>query len=200
MEDVISRTGGTELSTKAAAVLSGVKEKKVRQLARDLKVGKLGRRVHRRAFGPKDLLFLRLTANIPVPLTRELERDLYAVVAKGLSSKGHWKNEKTRLKLGHLVTIDARALRNELAQDLRIYRSAAKRVTSSPETLGGELVFKGTRISVPHIGALAARGIPVEEILEDYPRLSRDDVRLGLFLHRMGRRPGRPRRSLRFFR
>jgi hypothetical protein len=42
--------------------------------------------------------------------------------------------------------------------------------------MGGELVFKGTRISVGHVGALAARAIPVEEILEDYPRLSRDDV------------------------
>src|SRR5438045_506158 len=58
----------------------------------------------RRSFGPRDLLFLRLTANIPVPLTRELERDLYAVGVKGMISKGPWKNEKTRLKLGELVT------------------------------------------------------------------------------------------------
>jgi uncharacterized protein (DUF433 family) len=198
MRDVISRTATSLLSTKAAAVLSGVKGNRVRQLARDLKIGKLARRVHRRSFGPRDLLFLRLTANIPVPLTRELERDLYAVVVKGMISKGLWKTEKTRLKLGELVTIDARALRKGLAHDLRVYRSAAKRVASSSETMGGEPVFKGTRISVTHVGAVAAKGIPVEEILEDYPRLSRDDVRLALLLHRMGRRPGRPRRSLRF--
>jgi uncharacterized protein (DUF433 family) len=200
VEDVIYTETGEVLSTKAAAVLSGVKEKKVRQLARDLKVGTLARRVHRRAFGTKDLLFLRLTANLPVPLTRQLERDLYAVVAKGLTSKGPWKKEKARLKLGELVTIDAGALRNALAHDLRVYRSAARRVTSSPETMGGEPVFKGTRISVAHVGALAARGIPVEELRKDYPRLSPDDVRLALLLNRMGRRPGRPRRSLRFVR
>src|SRR3954466_4653783 len=83
MGDVISRTPAALVSTKAAAVLLGVKENRVRQLARDLKIGKLARRVHRRSFGPRDLLFVRLTANIPVPLTRELERDLYEVVVKG---------------------------------------------------------------------------------------------------------------------
>ena len=197
MEDIIYDTG--VLSTKAAAVLSGVKEKKVRQLARDLNVGTLARRVHRRAFGAKDLLFFSLMAKLP-PLTRNLERDLYAVVAKGMATKGPWKNEKTRLKLGDLVTIDAGALRNELAHDLRVYRSVEKRVTSSPETMGGEFVFKGTRISVAHVGALAARGISVDELRKDYPRLSPDDVRLALLLHRMGRRPGRPRRSLRYVR
>ena len=146
------------------------------------------------------MLFLSLTDNLHLPLTRALERDLYAVVAKGLPSKGQWRNEKTRLTLGDLVTIDARALRSTLAHDLWVYRSGTKRLASSPKTMGGEVVFKGTRISVAHVGALAARGVPVDEILEDYPRLSRDDVHLALLLHRMGRRPGRPRRSLRFVR
>ena len=66
----------------------------------------------------------------------------------------------------------------------------------SPETMGGEPVFKGTRISVAHVGALASRGRPLQEILEDYPRLSEDDVRLAEIVFKMGPRPGRPRKPL----
>ena len=98
MDDVILGATRKGLSTKAAAVLSGLKEAKVRQLARDLKVGKLARGVHRRAFGPRDVLFLSLTANLHLPLTRALERDLYAVVAKGLPSKGPWGMRRPGLR------------------------------------------------------------------------------------------------------
>ena len=50
------------------------------------------------------------------------------------------------------------------------------RVTSRPDTVGGDVVFEGTRIPVRHIGLLAKKGVPLAEILEDYPAISESDV------------------------
>jgi uncharacterized protein (DUF433 family) len=52
-----------------------------------------------------------------------------------------------------------------------------RRITSRADTLGGELVFEGTRIPVAHVGLLVRRGTPIPEILEDYPALHEIDVR-----------------------
>jgi uncharacterized protein (DUF433 family) len=40
----------------------------------------------------------------------------------------------------------------------------------------GKPVIKGTRISVDHIIGLLAQGWSEEQILENYPRLSKDDL------------------------
>jgi uncharacterized protein (DUF433 family) len=53
---------------------------------------------------------------------------------------------------------------------------------SKPGTLGGELVFEGTRISVHHIGRMFARGVRAEEIMADFPNLSKVDI-INAFYH-----------------
>ena len=50
------------------------------------------------------------------------------------------------------------------------------RLVSRPDAVGGDLVFEGTRIPVRHIGLLAKKGVPLAEILEDYPAISAGDV------------------------
>ena len=184
------------LSTKEAAVLSDVKEKRVRRLVREFHVGRRAKGTNRNLFGPGDVLFLSITRELPVSLDRKTTRDLYDLVSKGLSAKGRWKSKNERLILGDMVIIDSRKVHGEVSKRLSVYRSGSARVTRDPETMGGEPVFKGTRISVAHVGALAVRGIPLEQILEDYPRLRERDVALAALLHRMGRGPGRPRKKL----
>ena len=44
------------------------------------------------------------------------------------------------------------------------------------EILGGEAVFPKSRLAVRHIGEMARRGASVDEIVADYPNLSRQDV------------------------
>jgi uncharacterized protein (DUF433 family) len=182
-----------ELSTKEAAVLAGVQERRVRRLVRELHVGHRAHGVHRHLFGSRDVLFLALTRAMPVSLDKKTSAALYTLVSRNLKESGRWKRRSSRLVLEDVVTIDAGKLTRDVQRRLQVYRSSLKRVTSSPETMGGELVFKGTRVSVAHVGALAARGIPLQEILEDFPRLGVADVELALLLHKMGRRPGRPR-------
>jgi uncharacterized protein (DUF433 family) len=50
------------------------------------------------------------------------------------------------------------------------------RITVDPEVLAGKPVIKGTRMAVEFIVELLANGWTVEEVLENYPQLKREDV------------------------
>jgi len=52
-----------------------------------------------------------------------------------------------------------------------------RRITCDPRVLGGKPVVEGTRMSVEQILGLLANGMSVEEIVEEYPLLTADDVR-----------------------
>lgn len=50
------------------------------------------------------------------------------------------------------------------------------RITANKEILGGKPIIKDTRISVEFILELLASGVTEEEILQDYPHLTKDDI------------------------
>ena len=51
-----------------------------------------------------------------------------------------------------------------------------ERVVLNPEILAGKPVVKGTRLSVEFILELLGNGVSMEEILEKYPRITKEDV------------------------
>ena len=51
-----------------------------------------------------------------------------------------------------------------------------ERVTIDPKVLVGKPVIKGTRLSVEFILGLLAHGMTIEEIVEEYAGLEREDV------------------------
>ncbi|OGH69937.1 MAG: antitoxin [Candidatus Magasanikbacteria bacterium RIFCSPHIGHO2_02_FULL_51_14] len=51
-----------------------------------------------------------------------------------------------------------------------------QRIITDPEILIGKPVIKGTRVPVELILKLLAQGTEVAEILEEYPRLAREDI------------------------
>lgn len=51
------------------------------------------------------------------------------------------------------------------------------RITANKEILGGKPIIKGTRMSVEFILELLASGVTEDEILQDYPHITKDDVR-----------------------
>ena len=60
------------------------------------------------------------------------------------------------------------------AQKPRIPRS--DRIARNPQICGGEAVFKGTRVTLRTVLASLADGDSVEDILEDFPSLKREDL------------------------
>jgi uncharacterized protein (DUF433 family) len=54
--------------------------------------------------------------------------------------------------------------------------SRLDRITSSPEICHGQLTVRGLRYTVESLLELLSAGMSVDEVLEDYPDLERDDV------------------------
>lgn len=51
-----------------------------------------------------------------------------------------------------------------------------QRITVNPEVMVGKPVIRGTRLTVELVLGLLAHGITMEEILEEYPDLEKDDI------------------------
>jgi uncharacterized protein (DUF433 family) len=51
-----------------------------------------------------------------------------------------------------------------------------ERIIVNPKVMGGKPVVKGTRITVEQVLKLLAQGLTTEEILKDYPHLSKNDI------------------------
>ncbi len=71
--------------------------------------------------------------------------------------------------------------------------SGLSRIEENADTNGGDAVFTGSRLSVRHIGKMRERGEAIENILEDYPYLSRSDVEFARIYHNAHPPVGRPR-------
>lgn len=77
-----------------------------------------------------------------------------------------------------LVKVDLQEPRRDLAASLRALRRARSLVVTDPEILGGEPVFRGTRVPVHAIAAMLEQGSSEAEILKAYPRISAEMIRL----------------------
>jgi len=52
-----------------------------------------------------------------------------------------------------------------------------KRITVDPNIFRGKPIIRGHRIAVEHILGMIAEGSSIEELLEGYPYLEREDIR-----------------------
>jgi uncharacterized protein (DUF433 family) len=77
-----------------------------------------------------------------------------------------------------LIKIDLRQPRRELAASMRDLRRARHMVVSDPEILGGDPVFRGTRVPVHVIAQLVGQGSKQAALIEGYPRLTAEMIRL----------------------
>ena len=55
-----------------------------------------------------------------------------------------------------------------------------KRIIVDPKVMVGKPVIKGTRIPVDAILRRIAEGMTIEEVLEGYPNLTKDDIKAAL--------------------
>jgi len=51
-----------------------------------------------------------------------------------------------------------------------------ERIEAKPEVLGGKPVIEGTRISVVLVLDALSNGATIDDLLTDYPHITRDDV------------------------
>ena len=197
----VAMRANERFSTKEAAVLAGLSEKAIRhEMARGIarpesvRVGKAARR----AMDARDIFYLSLVAALPVALKPSDRRDLYVLIRRRLAKRGRWETKLRRLRLRGVVEveIDPRPVRRDVDRRVGVFVRGRRRVASDPNVVGGEPVFAGTRIPVRHVGLLAKKKTALEEILEDYPALSGEDIEFARFFVELRPDPGRPRKAL----
>ena len=54
------------------------------------------------------------------------------------------------------------------------------RIVVDPKVMVGKPVIRGTRVPVERVLTLLAQGLTVEEVLKDYPHLTREDIAAAL--------------------
>jgi uncharacterized protein (DUF433 family) len=116
------------------------------------------------------LISLTLERRLSVRFFPELRREVFAAVAN--ARRGVVSVE------GGLVKVDLREARREVETSLRQLRRATSLVTTDPEVMGGDPVFKGTRIPVHLIARLLEEESTAPEIHSAYPRLTKEMIRL----------------------
>ena len=96
---------------------------------------------------------------------------------------------------GGLLKIDLREPRRDLAVSLRELRRVRRLVVCDPEIMGGDPVFRGTRVPVHLIAELVAQGAVETELRGDYPRLTAAMIRLAQLYAAAYPLRGRPRQQ-----
>ena len=157
----------------------------------------------RHQFSVGDVLFVKLLAEFPFPLSKQDKKSLAQILARGDTRSAHWSLQGANLvyRSGYMrISIQCKAFRQTVARNLSAYRWGSRRIMSSPQILGGEPVFRGTRIPLQHVVSLCRKNVPEQEITQDFPSLSARDLAYARLVARLGPRPGRPRKPLAFTR
>jgi uncharacterized protein (DUF433 family) len=99
------------------------------------------------------------------------------------------------LDIDHYLTLNLDRVMHNVSPRMKVYCAGLSRTDERDDILGGEAVFKNTRLSVMHVGKMVQNGELVGNILEDYPYLNEDDVRFASLYYRAHPAVGRPRAS-----
>jgi uncharacterized protein (DUF433 family) len=133
----------------------------------------------------RGLMSLALERRLADRFAPELRREVFDALATA---------PRSRVSLdGGFLTIDLREPRRELATSLRALRRARDVIISDPDTMGGDPVFRGTRVPVHLIATLLGQGSTETELLEAYPRLTAEMIQLAPIYAAAYPLRGRPR-------
>lgn len=98
----------------------------------------------------------------------------------------------TLIEIERPFAVDVEALWRDRMPKLASYMNGLEKIEEDPDILGGEAVFKGTRLSVYHVGKMIENGEKITNILEDYPYLDAGDVEFAIIYFRTHPIVGRP--------
>jgi uncharacterized protein (DUF433 family) len=182
------QTHDTLFTPAEAAVLTGLSLKAVNNAIDKKTVSAVAGEEGGRLLDARALISLsierRLSTGIATP---ELRRKVFDALAAA-------PRNSVSLE-GGLIKIDLREPRRALATSLRELRRAKRLVVSDPEILGGDPVFRGTRVPVHVIAELVVQGSTPAELAEGYPRLTTEMIRLAPIYAAAYPLRGRPRRQ-----
>jgi uncharacterized protein (DUF433 family) len=170
-----------------AAVLTGLTLKAVNNAIDKKTISAVAGDEGGRLLDARALVSLALERRLADRVAPELRRQVFEALAS---------SPRNTVSLeGGLVKIDLREPRREVATSLRDLRRARRLVVSDPDIVGGEPVFRGTRVPVHMIAGLVAQGSAQAELLAGYPRLTAEMIRLAPVYAAAYPLRGRPRQQ-----
>jgi uncharacterized protein (DUF433 family) len=132
------------------------------------------------------LIYLSLERRLAGDTTPEFRRRLFAEIAAS--------PRRRAITVGALM-VDIDKPRREVTERVRELRRAERLITTDPETMGGNPVFRGTRVPVHLIDEKLRLGETVERLREDYPRVSEEMIQLAPIYAAAHPLRGRPRKK-----
>jgi uncharacterized protein (DUF433 family) len=108
---------------------------------------------------------------------------------------GAYADAMSRVAVAENVYLDGTKVLGEIAPRFRSYARGLSRIEERAELNGGGGVFKGTRLSVAHIGEIYAGGESIEHILEDFAGIDAEDVDFAKLYYEAHPPVGRPRKK-----
>lgn len=191
-----------KFSLKEAAVITGLPERDIR---RAIEAGSIRPETISFRHAPcyrlrvRDLLYLKLIADFPFALSQEDKYALRDVVEAKQKASGRWRRgtDDVVIEAGSLVLrVELKSMQQWIARRLRTFQRGRHRIVSNAGILGGEPVFEGTRIPLNHVVGLFRKGVPIDDVREDYPSLSSEDLEYARLIAPMKPDPSRPRGPL----
>ena len=140
----------------------------------------------RRYLTHSHLLCMRLEHFLAGSLPVERRQSLFREVST--------KPDMAMVRANSLLHVDVAEARREVDERIRDLEAAEAEIVVDAETLGGEPVFKGTRIPVYGVVTMLAAGVDRDELLSGYPRLDARKLDLALLWAAAHPRRGRPKR------
>ena len=144
-----------------------------------------GNKSTRRALTADDLLRLKLWYKVGEILSQARRERLFDAIRQQPQAK--------TVKADDLLIIDVAEARKQIAGRVRDLNAAEAMVERTKDRMGGEPVFKDTRIPVRLIAKMLADGVDENEILDGYPKLERRQLELAKIWVAAHPRRGRPK-------
>lgn len=170
-----------------AAAITGLPLKAVQKAIDSRTIPVLVRRVggiQKRYLNDVALICLRLEANGLKQLPAALRNRIYRGIMR--------KPRQGRFQFSDVLWIDLAAVRKDVAIALSKLQRVENMVISDPEILGGNPVFRNTRVPVHAIAEMLDSGASVADILAGYPSINEEKIRLAPFYAQAHPKRGRP--------
>lgn len=139
-----------------------------------------------RALSDDDLLRLKLWYGVGSILSAERRKRLFDTIDQN--------PDVDTVRVDDYLIVDVARAREQLAARAEALREAERVIESVKGVLGGEPVFRKTRVPVRTIAAVKAQGATSEEIIEGYPSLTLRMVELAEIWTAAHPARGRPRK------
>ena len=146
----------------------------------------------------RDLIYIKLRSGFPFALRKSDKAALECLVRGRKAAVSGWRVDGAELILqtaGITVVVDYARLIETVTRNAAAFEWGQQRIVSDLAVLGGEPVFRGTRIPLVQVASLIRKGLTDAELAERYPSLQQVDLDYARIFARLGKRPGRPRKA-----